>query len=327
MKTSSTLLSPYVPMDASIRVDSEVGQHLLKHSRRLDEDGESDVDYSVLGQYSIKYTGCQSITQWVKDDTYYDGLSPVQPKYVAQFRLCPADKCSASGCSSRQYGDYLVDMTTFVDAYLKDKGYMSAKNNNNYNINYADGNDDGDGDDDATVTFSPVDYVRCGLYNKTETSFAGYIGAVCSSSQAIEFNVFSDSTCKTKMSSGSSNFQSAEGSSLPFSSTPLISTDEACISCESSGNGQSISYFCSDLYKVSGKCEERMYDMEYPNESACEYVDALQVMREGTFTGERPSVGATVSIEVLFAVTLCLVGYVTFLTKKLNRAKINLRFN
>lgn len=310
----------------------------------------NDID---LSQYSIHYKGCQSITQWVKNDANYDGRSPVQPKYVAQYRLCPADKCSSSGCSSKQYGDYLIDMQSFVTYLLKEKGYVSAVSSNNGNNNnqyakYYEEEEEDQGDDSASnsvteIAYSPIDYVKCGLYNgtfssassNTNTTFSGYIGATCSStSQSIEFNIFSDSTCKTKMSNGLTKYKSATSSNLPFSSSsPLISPEGGCISC---GGDYSSSSLCSSLYQVSGKCEEKMYDMEYPNESACDYISSLEVMRreeQYSATGSAssayflPSIGATVAIEVLFVLSIGLGTYVMFLKQKLSRAKTSLRFS
>lgn len=290
-----------------------------------------------LSQYSIHYKGCQSVTQWVKNDNNYNGKSPVQPKYVVQYRLCPADKCGNSGgCSSKQYGDYLIDMQSFVTILLKEKGYSSAvNNNNNPNNPYAAYYEEEEGDSSSTVeavAYSPVDYVRCGLYNTTNATFSGYIGATCSSTtQSIEFGIFTDSTCKTKMSNGLTTFKSATSSTLPFnSSSPLISVEGKCIPCDSS---DAYSSLCSNLYQVSGKCEEKMYDLEYPNESACQFINALDVMRQEQSSAVvsassylLPSIGATVAIEVLFVVAICLGSYVMFLKQKLSQAKTSLRF-
>jgi hypothetical protein len=77
-----------------------------------------------------------------------------------------------------------------------------------------------------------------------------------------------------------------------------------------------------------------MYDMEYPNESACQFISALEVMHQeqsstaGTASSYLlPSVGATVAIEVLFVVAICLGSYVMFLKQKLSQAKTSLRFS
>ena len=67
-----------------------------------------------------------------------------------RFRLCPSDTCSessAAGCSGG-YGDYIIDLETFVDAYFEATRQASeykCQNYLEYNCDCED--DDGKGDD------------------------------------------------------------------------------------------------------------------------------------------------------------------------------------
>lgn len=106
-----------------IKLDSEYGKRLLSNARSL-EDGDYDV--SFIADYSIKYQGCHHMITYNGGEggdggDGGDGVF-VTRKQFARFRLCPANKCSrfGSGCSSN-YGDYVVDLYTFLDAYVESK--------------------------------------------------------------------------------------------------------------------------------------------------------------------------------------------------------------
>jgi hypothetical protein len=321
-----------------MKVNSDLGRELLAQSRLLDE---SSVDVSVLSDFSIKFQSCQPVTQWVADDSNYNGFSSVQQKYLARFTLCPTDKCTNKGCSSSETGEYVVDLTTYTKTLLKAAGYSSNKDENNSNqgngnnVNYYD--DDGnaeENDDGGSFDFSPLDYLGCDYYNNgggsTNVTFSGYISAYCVNHQAIKFGVFSDSVCGTSMSGGVSGFHNGEGYDLPYSSEALVSSSDDCTSCEASGNqGGSIATTCETLYTYSGKCETNLMAMEYPNESACEYISAMSGIRgnKSTFSGAKAqtSIVASISIQVMSGATICLATYVWFLSKKFTRAKNNLR--
>lgn len=132
---------------------SSLGQHLLANavpadgSRRLDQNNNNN--YNFLADYSIKFQGCHHVQQW-NDNADDENDVRIMTKRLARFRLCPTDSCSnerSVGCSSK-FGDYIVDMDTFVEAYLeslKEGGdYFCGKVADDCNAMCGGGNDDYD---------------------------------------------------------------------------------------------------------------------------------------------------------------------------------------
>jgi hypothetical protein len=122
----AAVLSP-AATSASLTADSALGRSLLAQSqsqhRSLEQD-EYDWETAMawLSGYSVKFQGCHQIKQW-NDAADEQNDVRIQTKRLVRFRLCPSDSCSASkaaGCSSG-YGDYVVDMDTFVQSYVQGK--------------------------------------------------------------------------------------------------------------------------------------------------------------------------------------------------------------
>ncbi len=108
-----------LPQSNGIRASSLMGRSLLQHARALDQNN-NEVDYDFIGQYSIKFQGCHHVSQWNADVDDEDDVR-IKTKRLVRFRLCPYDSCSSdksAGCTSK-YGDYVVDMNTFVAYYLQ----------------------------------------------------------------------------------------------------------------------------------------------------------------------------------------------------------------
>jgi hypothetical protein len=54
----------------------------------------------------------------------------------------------------------------------------------------------------------------------------------------------------------------------------------ACSIADQDGDGQAdVSESCQAIYGASGKCETKM-NVDYPNESACTYIEGIKVIRE-----------------------------------------------
>jgi len=119
--TSSSALTPL--LDESyheIKSDSEFGKRLLSSARALEA---GNYDISFMADYSIRYQGCHHMITFNNNgDGGDDEGVLLTRKQFARFRLCPANKCSrrGAGCSSN-YGDYVVDLYTFLDAYIESK--------------------------------------------------------------------------------------------------------------------------------------------------------------------------------------------------------------
>lgn len=130
----------------SIKADSELGMNLLSKARRVEENGE--VDFTWVANFSIKFQGCHHVSQW-NDEADGDEDVRIETKRLIRFRLCPSDMCavdSAGGCSA-DYGDYIIDMNTFLGTY-----YQAVENYQMYKCEYTaqmlcdceDGDDKGD---------------------------------------------------------------------------------------------------------------------------------------------------------------------------------------
>ena len=82
----------------------------------------------------------------------YDDKADVQifTKRLVRFRLCPRQTCSrtkAGGCKTG-YGDYIVDLSVFMDAYFEANRQINEYECQDYLTNNCDcNNDDGKGDD------------------------------------------------------------------------------------------------------------------------------------------------------------------------------------
>lgn len=261
---------------------------------------------------------------------------------LVRFRLCPSNSCSSGanfGCDSN-YGDYVVDMETYVGAYLNQMQdqYMNGgqangqngqralanQNQNQYNINFEDYmqcaqmDTDGNGNNRELANNNNAAY----YYNNQDISY--YVGPYCAEQGGeIRLGVFMDDTCSVFADEGAEMFKMAHnGMELPYSQKSMLNLQ--CISC--GGYGE-VNEMCETIYKVAGKCETKM-SVYYPNESACAYIDGIKIIREDGVirtSATRKSKAAAVSIGVFLTVAVLLAGYVYYLRTKLGRAKINLQ--
>lgn len=131
----------------NIPVGSDLGSKIMSHARSLEN--AAAVDFSWVADFSIKFQGCHHVSQW-NDAADENSDVRIQTKRLIRFRLCPTKTCSASsaaGCSSA-YGDYVIDMNTFLESY-----YQAVENYNQYkceatlqkcNCNNDDRNNNGD---------------------------------------------------------------------------------------------------------------------------------------------------------------------------------------
>ena len=219
---------------ASISASSNVGQNILSKARRLEQNNE--VDYTWVANMSLKFQGCYHTQQWNDEANGEDDLRISTAKLV-RFRLCPSDSCSisnAAGCSAG-YGDYVIDMETYLQAYLE-----AVQQDQEYNCKYEEeygdcGCDkDGQGDDfneeickyecfmgkgmEYCIDKNPYEeegqkkedwnireYAQCKQYKfqnnnnnnrELEEQAKYYVGAYCSENGGhIYLGMFTDDTC------------------------------------------------------------------------------------------------------------------------------------
>ena len=221
---------------------------LSSPERTLDGEYYEDED-DYLGIYSIKLLDCHTINQWNEDGEGGDGdenSDSIVASNLVRFRLCPSSSCqdkTSTGCSSK-YGDYLVDVNSFVYSYL------SAQDSS---------------DDDS---FNAINYAQCAAYNDY------YLGPSCSSDgKSILLAAFDNDQCTELSSCDSSCLSSKYGTTIPFSDSYIIS--KSCVSCSYDYEAHQADFYsnygasdaCENLYSNAGKCETKM-NIDYPNESA-----------------------------------------------------------
>jgi hypothetical protein len=340
--------------NGDIPMESNIGYNLLKNARKLannNNNGQSkyqgnyqevnwdDIDISYLAGYSIKFQGCHHVQQWNDDAQGEDDIKILTQRLV-RFRLCPSNACTSGatfGCDSN-YGDYVVDMETYVGAYMTQmqNQYMNGGQANNgqrelangqnqykYNINlsnYMQCAEMGSGNGNRELANNQNNAAY--YYSNQDVSY--YVGPYCAEQGGeIRLGVFLDDTCTVSADEGLDMFKSAHnGMDLPYSSKSMLNLQ--CISC--GGYGE-VNEMCNTIYKVSGKCETKM-SVYYPNESACAYIDGIKIIREDGVirtSATRKSKAAAVSIGLFLTVAVLLAGYVYYLRTKLGRAKINLQ--
>lgn len=141
-----------VAVSNDIKADSDLGMNLLSKARRLEqqeEQQEAEEEVSWVAGYSLKFQGCHHIQEWNADADDNNDVR-IATRRLVRFRLCPSSSCSASkaaGCGSG-YGDYVIDMGTFVQAYVeasRRKQEYDCEMYLNYQCDCED--DDGKGDD------------------------------------------------------------------------------------------------------------------------------------------------------------------------------------
>lgn len=342
--------------------ESSLGRHLMSHARKLEGNAEFTSDW--VANYSVKFQGCHHVAQWNEEADGEEDVR-IQTKRLVRFRLCPSGSCTdekAAGCSSG-YGDYIVDMNTFVEAW--GQATMQEQEEACENARDSCGCDGGDDeenclnqcfanqglsycieDDNGGEKFELQEYLECAQFDGNNNN-GGYddgveyfVGPYCAKQGgAIFLGLFTDDTCTTFADSngGTTTFLSKFGESLPYSSESIVGYE--CKSCmEPKENEYNQNYngdaadedevreLCETVYEAAGKCESNV-NVQYQNEAACQFIEGVKVIRQDGVietSSSKASTTATVFI-VLFAIAFALLGgYVYYLKTKLDRAKINL---
>lgn len=347
---------------------TEAGRNLVQNARKTAQNGNSgyygnvdgqsqyngdyqeidwnNIDISYLAGYSAKFQGCHHVQQWNDNADGEDDIK-IMTQRLVRFRMCPADSCSSTstkGCDSN-YGDYIVDMETYVNAYMQQiqEQYMNNnqyyKNNGNrklanqqqnkYNLNFEDylscSQMEMDNDQRRharTLRELNGNYGTYAQYYQNG-DLEYYIGPYCADQGGeIRLGVFYDDTCTVAAEEGGDIFQVVHnGITLPYSKSSMVN-----LQCQSCGGYGEVNDFCSSLYEVAGKCETRM-KVYYPNESACSYLEGIKIIREDGVirtSATRKSTAAAVTTGIFLTGALMLSGYVYYLRTKLGRARINL---
>ena len=336
-------------LNKDFRANTKAAKGLLASARLLED---RDMDTSFLASYSVKYLGCHHVSQW-NGENYSDGDVRILTQRLVRFRMCPKAACNSNkntGCSSK-YGDYVVDINTFVYYFLQAQEEENEILCEAYAETCEEECNGGDAyceddclakygavncdDEEADDNIDILDYAMCGQYEDFGYNDDGgdgyYIGPYCADQGGgIYLGLFTDYTCSTFSSCGNSCFKSTMGFSLPYSSESIVSTK--CMTCsentleqmkEAAKNDQKedaedddeTREFCDLIYKSSGKCETRMY-MDYPNESACTFVEGIKMIREDGVirtSSVKKSKIASLAIGFTSTIAVLLISYVYYL--------------
>jgi len=285
---SRALAHETISLEKEFKTSGKAMERLM--SRVLeDANGGNDGSSSstkYLSQYTIKFQGCHHIQQWNEDADENDEVK-IMTKRLVRFRLVPANQCSnydfktvsakygdmvnqyvedAKSTVSKytdifdDFGDYVVDLNTFVYAYLEGKAEEEEGRCEIYedycsDLCGASGYDANNGDDDASNTclakcyrkfglncdtyvnnIDPIDYAQCAALDFQNDDDAGneyYLGPYCADQGGvIKMGIFTDNTCSTFAECGASCYETKTGYNLPGAGdNGLIS--ESCMSCSS----------------------------------------------------------------------------------------------
>jgi len=238
MKLSLTLLvsalgysaakkNPFAPKVTRNTAKGQMNAKLMagaKTLRRLDGDEEQEVD---LSGYSIKFEKCQFVKQYDADedgggDENTDTI--LSTKRFVIFRMCPDSSCSSCNYN---YGEYIVDMDTYLEAALGYKEEVQEQYCETCNECYekaaeaAEADDDAAEEDEDAWKCQNVDtsscYAECqNIENMEENGYMDaseltecqqldyeddygnvyYAGAMCASSGSrIKIGIFTDEEC------------------------------------------------------------------------------------------------------------------------------------
>lgn len=307
MKLSTAFLS-LVTMAASTAaasissgmISAKTAQKLVR--RRLDaEEEEEEEEFAFLGNYNIKVVGCASKLEQpiMTEDGEYEYSAVL-------LRLCPSEEGCASdtesGCDSG-YGDMLVGMSTFVEAYFEDqRENMEEEGDDNFEVDKFS----------KCEEYNPDDYNDDDANQGAWENYQFYVGPTCTEDElGLKLELFTDETCTTV---SETSFETiSNGWTLPYSSGGLVST--YCASCTQYNDDgeQEIREMCEQSYEsASYKCEEGMEYTSYygQNNQGCELLEEM-------FPKAKSSNGGKVFGWIILAVVVVgLVGYVVWWRQK-----------
>eukprot|EP00587_Corethron_hystrix_P000202 CAMPEP_0113318658 /NCGR_PEP_ID=MMETSP0010_2-20120614/13144_1 /TAXON_ID=216773 ORGANISM="Corethron hystrix, Strain 308" /NCGR_SAMPLE_ID=MMETSP0010_2 /ASSEMBLY_ACC=CAM_ASM_000155 /LENGTH=376 /DNA_ID=CAMNT_0000176015 /DNA_START=86 /DNA_END=1216 /DNA_ORIENTATION=- /assembly_acc=CAM_ASM_000155 len=312
---NTTLLLSILAAASAASLSGKSTRKLVSKSRALDENGYNlwMTNYSV--RFDSCHTVMQYGGAEEQQNDAEDGSGPVAYASLVKYRLCSSDTCdTAKSCDGPEYIISLAEfVATYVQAKEEEK--EQACQSVAENCYCADDVDDeacqtqcyadagltdceddqqnqNNGDDGNDFEFNMEEFLECAAIedqnnnnngnNNNNNNVQYSVGPYCADSgKSIKLGVFSDETCQTKASD--EIFASAYGITLPYSESTII--DGGCVSCKqqdddnngnnNNGNNAEVSESCEALYMDSGKCEENVSVISYPNTQACTYMHSV----------------------------------------------------
>jgi hypothetical protein len=266
LATASLLLLSALSASATSIRSGNAARSLLSVARKLEdqnaaeEEQQQEDEYQFLSKYSLKLIGCSTGEKYKNPENgEYESSSVI-------FRLCPAAECDSDvsyGCKSG-YGDYVVGINTFTQAWLEDKREDMQQDDNFKVEEFGECREyEADQDNDDENADEEAQY---------------YVGPACGDSGngvSIKLGFFSDYLCSTVPEDVT--FEDiSNGWSLPYSSGLVTGACEDCAGYNDNGEYE-IGQMCMELYEFSGKCESGMeYTGQYGAQTgSCEMIESL----------------------------------------------------
>merc|ERR1711957_775735 len=265
-----------------IHIDSKLAAKLMevsKNQRHL-EDQES---YTNVAGYSLQFLGCHHFRQW-NEEIDEDEDVRLLTKRLVLFRLVPFGQCANYPLnddklgtmvdnskqyfgSYKEFGEYVVDLNTFVELYFnaieeQNEDRCAAYNDECTNDCASSiGNDASyyvclkncfldkgvtncmqflgydDADDDGEEIIDAADYVYCAEFDwatDDDSNDAFYYGPYCAAQGGqIRMSLFTDDTCTTEVScnsgKGATCYEEKTYSVLPYSNDGIV--QDTCVPC------------------------------------------------------------------------------------------------
>jgi len=344
-----------IELPSTLSSTSPLGKQVLANARQL-ENADEEVDYTWVSDYSIKFQGCHHVKQWNAEAEDGEDVR-IATKRLIRFRLCPSNTCddeTSGGCSSG-YGDYVVDMDTYLAAYVENLQQVQEWTCENLQENVCgcgddDGKDDGFDEDDCLSScyanngadycveeeaddaggepFDLADWVVCaqtdfGERRRLEEEAQYYIGAYCSDQGSeVVLGMFTDDACSVFADSygGRSTYSSMAGESLPYSEESILGMEcQTCMEPVDANN---------DGDQADEDLTTEMCEMMYTyagkcektgigdgNQNACNYMDGIKIMRTDG-TIETPKGSSSAATMIgIFAAAFFITGGYTYFLK------------
>ncbi|KAL7534873.1 hypothetical protein ACHAXR_006134 [Thalassiosira sp. AJA248-18] len=220
--TAAKKTNPFAPKVTKKNANAKYASKLMRGAtpiRKLEEDGEQEVD---LTGYSIKFEKCQFVKQYdAEEGGGEDNDSILTTQRFVIFRMCPSNSC---GSCNYNYGEYIVDMATYLESTLEYKQEVQEQYCETCNecVEKEAEDDDNNGEeDDEAWKCQNVDtsscYAECqNIENMEENGYMDaseytecqeldyednygnkyYAGAMCASSGSrIKIGIFTDEEC------------------------------------------------------------------------------------------------------------------------------------
>ena len=324
--------------------DSNIARNLIAKSDRGLEDAFEE---TIVAKHSVIFDACHNSSTW------QEGKYMTIP--LVRFTLCPTGSCSNGDCSSSSYGEYVVDLATFLDSYLEAqlqqtqykceqmREQCGCNEDNNYCLYYCYKSYDDD-----------LDWVSCWNQQAEEARWAEcerlefdnddnagrqlngddgveyFLGPVCGANgDAIYLSVFTDENCQ--YAAGNKVYYDLAGAYHPNmeegNGGSLVSGD-ICTSCLEPVNRDEqndddyydtdeVTRFCEEIYNGAAKCETNMQNLYSPDTNGCNYISNLKSNRLRRFLEASSSVtGSNSMVAVVGAMAALVVAAALVAVKK-----------